>query len=147
MYYFLSWRIVHLGTEVLKIPYIYYHSSHTASGDHQTPYTVVTGNLTWGKTAGTWDSQTESFYFTRPYTVILQCLGTVTSLLCWYISWSSLSFYESDHLFCPGLMVFLNKTINFYLQTVKASGSSESRIPIKILTYLFHINFSVKPEI
>ena len=47
-------------------------------------------------------------------------------------------------------MVFLNKTINFYLQTVKTSGSSESsrliRI-IKILTYLFHFNFSIELEI
>jgi len=44
-------------------------------------------------------------------------------------------------------MVFLNKTINFYLQTVKTPGSSENRRLIKILTYLVHFNFSIEPEI
>jgi hypothetical protein len=44
-------------------------------------------------------------------------------------------------------MVFLNKTTNFYLQTVKTPESSESSKLIKILTYLFHINFSTEPEI
>ena len=39
------------------------------------------------------------------------------------------------------------KTINFYLQTVKTSGSAESSRLIKILTYLFHFNLSTEPEI
>ena len=44
-------------------------------------------------------------------------------------------------------MVFLKKAINFYLQTVKTPGSSESRRLIKILIYLFHFNFNIEPEI